>query len=120
MSKRKAFTALVLVIGVGLSLSAGAAEHNRLTNPAPGVVCDVYICADATGISHSLTTTYLGAKKGQQLAAQGAFDRTAFTFSNGIYCDIKEKICRKDRYFGADGKPSGAIDTTATQLLFAP
>ncbi|WP_049190438.1 YcgJ family protein, partial [Serratia marcescens] len=56
--------------------------------------------------------------KGKQLAAQGDFDRTAFTFANGIYCDTKEKVCRKDRYFGADGKPSGKIDRTTTQLLF--
>lgn len=120
MSKRKAFTALVLVFGAGFSLLAGAAEHNKLRSAAKGVVCDVYVCADATGISDTLTTTYLGAKKGQQLTAQGEFDRTAFTFANGVYCDTKEKVCRKDRYFGADGKPSGAIDRTTTQLLFAP
>ncbi|WP_442879969.1 hypothetical protein [Citrobacter sp. ESBL3] len=29
-------------------------------------------------------------------------------------------MCRKDRYFGVDGKPSGAIDRTTTQRLFAP
>ncbi|WP_309300358.1 YcgJ family protein [Yokenella regensburgei] len=54
------------------------------------------------------------------MAAQGAFDCTAFTFANGVYCDTKEKVCRKDRYFGADGKLSGAIDKKTTALLFAP
>ncbi|WP_449543717.1 YcgJ family protein [Enterobacter ludwigii] len=119
MSKKTAFTALVLVIGTGFSFLAGAAEHNKLRLPTKGVVCDTYICADATGISDALTTKYLGKQKGAQLAAQGAFDRTAFTFANGIYCDTKEKMCRKDRYFGADGKPSGKIDSKTTQWLFA-
>lgn len=119
MSKKTAFTALVLVIGTGFSFLVGAAEHNPLRSPAKGVVCDAYFCADATGISDPLTTKYLGAKKGQQLASQGEFDRTAFTFANGVYCDTKEKVCRKDRYFGADGKPSGKIDSKTTQWLFA-
>ncbi|PWI77183.1 hypothetical protein DEO48_25680 [Enterobacter sp. CGMCC 5087] len=120
MHMQKAFMlGLCLIIGSACSL-AEAAEHNKLTNPAAGVVCDAYVCADATGISDTLTAKYLGAKKGQQLAAQGEFDRSAFTFANGVYCDTKEKVCRKDRYFGADGKPSGAIDRTTTKLLFAP
>lgn len=119
MSKIKAFTALALVIGSGFSVLAGAAEHNPLRSPEKGVVCDAYFCADAMGVSDPLTTKYLGAKKGQQLVSQGEFDRTAFTFANGIYCDTKEKVCRKDRYFGADGKPSGKIDRKTTQWLFA-
>ncbi|MGQ8702584.1 YcgJ family protein [Serratia marcescens] len=119
MSNRTAFTALVLVIGAGIPSFAGAAEHHSLRSPAKGVVCDAYFCADATGISDTLTTKYLGQKKSQQLAAQGAFDRTVFTFTNGVYCDTREKMCRKDRYFGADGKPSGKIDRKTTQWLFA-
>lgn len=117
--RKKLLLGLCIIAGSTCSL-AKAASHNKLTNPAVGVVCDAYVCADATGISDSLTTTYLGAKKGKQLAAQGEFDRTAFTFANGVHCDTKEKVCRKDRYFGADGKPSGAIDKTTTELLFAP
>ena len=120
MSKRKIFTVLVLLIGASFSFLAGAAEYNKLRSPEKGVVCDVYICADIKGVSNVLTTKYLGVKKGQQLGMKGEFDRTAFTFANGIYCDTKEKVCRKDRYFGADGKASGAIDTATTQLLFAP
>ncbi|WP_048796433.1 YcgJ family protein [Serratia sp. 506_PEND] len=115
---KKIITMLLFIFAGGAPILAGAAEHNPLRSPAKGVVCDVYFCADATGISDVLTTQYLGAKKGKQLAAQGDFDRTAFTFANGIYCDTKEKVCRKDRYFGADGKPSGKIDRTTTQLLF--
>lgn len=116
---KKIITMLLYIIAGGVPVLACAAEHNPLRSPAKGVVCDVYFCADATGISDALTTQYLGAKKGKQLAAQGDFDRTAFTFANGIYCDTKEKVCRKDRYFGADGKPSGKIDRTTTQRLFA-
>ncbi|EOF4924407.1 YcgJ family protein [Salmonella enterica subsp. enterica serovar Montevideo] len=119
MSKKNVFTALMLVIGSGIPFLAGAAEHNKLRLPTKGVVCDAYFCADATGISDPLTTKYLGKQKGGQLAAQGKFDRTAFTFANGIYCDTKEKVCRKDRYFGADGKPSGKPDSKTTQWLFA-
>ncbi|MGK2893083.1 YcgJ family protein [Klebsiella michiganensis] len=116
--RKKFLLGLCLIVGSACSL-AKAADHSRLTNPVSGVVCDAYFCADAAGVSDALTTKYLGAKKGKLLAAQGEFDRTAFTFANGIYCDTKEKVCRKDRYFGADGKPSGKIDSKTTQWLFA-
>ncbi|WP_436882727.1 YcgJ family protein [Enterobacter asburiae] len=119
MSQKNILAALLLAIGAGIPFMAGAAEHNKLRLPAKGVVCDAYFCADAAGISDLMTTKYLGAKKGQHLAAQGEFNRTTFTFANGIYCDTKEKVCRKDRYFGADGKPSGKIDSKTTQWLFA-
>ncbi|MCT4737228.1 YcgJ family protein [Raoultella ornithinolytica] len=109
---------ILAVLSVVIPVMAGAAEHNKLSTPAPGVVCDAYLCADAQGISDGLTTRYLGEKKGQQLAAQGAFDRTTFTFANGVFCDTKSRTCRKDRYFGEDGKPSGTLDRTTTQLLF--
>jgi len=117
--RKKLLLGLCVVVGIACGL-AKAAEHSMLTNPAPGVVCDVHFCANTRGVSERLTTQYLGVKKGQQLVAQGEFDRTAFSFANGVYCDTKEKVCRKDRYFGADGKPSGAIDKPTTQLLFVP
>ncbi|WP_439070498.1 YcgJ family protein (plasmid) [Serratia nevei] len=110
-------TLLVLLLGL-VSVGVQAAGGKKLRSPASGVVCDAYFCADAEGISNGLTTEYLGAKKSEQLAAQGEFDRTAFTFANGVYCDTKEKVCRKDRSFGADGKPAGAVDATTTKQLF--
>lgn len=110
--------ALLIIIGTGFSFWADSAEHNTLRSPAKGVVCDAYFCADAAGVSDALTTKYLGAKKGQQLAAQGEFNRTAFTFANGIFCDAKEKVCRKGRYF-VDGKRAGQTDPKTTQWLFA-
>lgn len=116
---KKTITMLLFIFAGGAPILACAAEHNPLRSPAKGVVCDVYFCADATGISDALTMKYLGAKKGKQLAAQGEFDRTAFTFADGVYCDTKAHECRQDRYFGADGKPSGKIDSKTTQWLFA-
>ncbi len=108
-----------LMAGVLILASQGAhAATKALRSPAKGVVCDTYFCANAQGVSTSLTARYLGKKKSAQLDALGAFDRTAFTFANGVYCDTKEKVCRKDRYFGADGKPSGAIDAVTTRQLF--
>lgn len=117
--RKEIFIALVLAVGSGVSFLAGAAEHNILYLPEKGVICDVYVCANETGISDSLTTKYLGAEKGQKLAAKGEFNRTTFTFANGIYCDTREKLCRKDRYSGADGKHAGKIDSKMTQWLFA-
>lgn len=116
-------TALLIASGAFASMTlvpqAGAATDNLLHSPVKGVVCDIYFCADDGGVSDALTTKYLGKKKGEQLAAQGDFDRSAFTFANGVYCNTRAHMCRKDRYFGADGKPSGKIDSKTTQWLFA-
>lgn len=96
-----------------------ASSPKLLQSPASGVVCDNFVCADAKeGISLSLTEKYLGKNKSKRLAAQGEFDHTQFTFANGIFCDVKERLCRKDRYYGVDGKRSGAVDKQATTLLF--
>ena len=35
-----------------------------------------------------------------------------------VFCDVKEKLCRDDRYFGVDGKRSGKINQTTTKMLF--
>lgn len=101
-----------------LSASVVAASHSPLVSPAPGVLCDTWFCADADGVSDVLTEEYRGKTKARHLEAQGEFDRTAFTFANGVHCDVKEKMCRKNRYYGADGKPSGAPDATTTRQLF--
>lgn len=104
---------------LGIAASAGATGSKQaLKTPAPGVVCDKYVCADSKGISASLTEKYLRKNAGKKITAQGDFDPTQFTFANGIFCDVKEKLCRKDRYYGMDGKHSGAIDQKTTDLLF--
>ncbi|WP_158523383.1 YcgJ family protein [Serratia marcescens] len=83
-----------------------------------GVVCDAYVCADAQGLSTALTARYLGKKQSRQLDALGEFDRSSFTFANGVYCDSKEKVCHKDRYYGANGRPLGDVDDVTTRQLF--
>lgn len=110
---------LAFLFGLGIpALAANAASNHNVVFPAAGVICDMYFCADSGGVSDALTTTYLGKEKAKQLAAQGKFNRSAFTFANGAYCDVKAKVCRKDRYFGDDGQPSGEIDITMTNGLF--
>ena len=112
---------------VVIALSLGALSANVMANttkssprsPTDGVVCDVYFCANDKGVSAELTTRYLGKKKGKRLTAQANFDHSAFTFSNGVFCDSTERLCRKDRYFGVDGKRSGKVDEHYTELLYA-
>ncbi len=85
-------------------------------SPAPGVLCDRYICANDKGISRELTAQYVSKKAAAKL--QGEFDLTEFTFANGVFCDVKERLCRENRYYGADGKHSGAASKKYTALLF--
>ncbi|QDJ33112.1 hypothetical protein CBR68_12715 [Bordetella hinzii] len=102
-----------------LALAATAAQAApALRTPQAGVLCDRYFCADQQGVSGELTRKYLGAEAAASLAAQGDFDRSAFTYANGVFCDTRERVCREDRYFGPDGKRSGAVDPVHTRLLF--
>ncbi|NIH07180.1 YcgJ family protein [Providencia rettgeri] len=90
-----------------------------LTTPSPGVLCDSYLCASGhEGVSKTLTAKFLGQKTAEELFSDPQFNPAQFTFSNGIYCDINEKVCRKDRYYGPDGKPSGQISAQYTAILF--
>ncbi|WP_251031670.1 YcgJ family protein [Paraburkholderia strydomiana] len=89
-----------------------------IQSPAPGVLCDRYMCANSAGVSRELTTRYLGRKAATRLYSQGTFDPRNFTFSNGVYCDVKERLCRENRFYGADGKHSGVVSTKYTLLLF--
>ncbi|ELM3722606.1 hypothetical protein RYR28_001345 [Edwardsiella piscicida] len=107
--------ALLLVLP---AMAAYAAPPEALRSPRPGVLCDRYLCADSQGISRALTTQYLGRAATQRLFAQGDFDLTQFTFANGIFCDTHERLCRADRYYGPDGKHSGAVSAKYTALLF--
>ncbi|HGM5323934.1 TPA: YcgJ family protein [Serratia marcescens] len=116
MNKLQVILALSLAF---VTAYAGATDaKNQLQSPSLGVVCDKYFCADTSGVSVSLTEKYLGKKRSLQLTSQGEFDHSEFTFANGIFCDVKEKVCRKDRYYGVDGKRGGAIDQKTTSLLF--
>jgi hypothetical protein len=112
-----------LAIGIFLGLfSVGALAATPETatpwSPGKGVLCDKYICADASGVSIPLTEKYVGKTRADKLKAMGEFDTTAFTFATGLSCDVKEKLCRQDRYYGADGKRSGKINKYYTKVLF--
>ncbi len=110
---------VIVAVVLGLaSLGGHASSSKKLQTPVQGVVCDVYFCADASGVSTTLTEKYLGKKQGDKLMAQGEFDRTVFTFANGVNCDTHARVCRKDRYRGGDGQPTGAVDPLTTLQLF--
>ena len=95
--------------GVGMMFSSMASGNDAggLQSPACGVVCDPYICVK-----------YLGEKAAENLQSLQGYDPSEFTFANGVFCDVKEKLCRDDRYFGVDGKRSGKINQTTTKMLF--
>lgn len=111
----KAAIALALLCS---GIIAAQAKPSLLVSPAPGVLCDPYVCADAAGLSPPLTEKYLGKKAADQVFQQGPFDLTQFTFANGIFCDVQERLCRANRYYGADGKHDGAVSKKYTKLLF--
>ncbi|WP_079212768.1 YcgJ family protein [Brucella pituitosa] len=78
---------------LGLSAVGVAAKKDTLTSPAEGVLCGRYFCADRNGISDRLTAQYIGDDAAYRLLAQADFDRTSFTFANGLFCNLKEQRC---------------------------
>lgn len=77
--------ALFLVPGLFMaSAVAKQPESAAVYSPGRGVLCDQYFCADSTGISFVLTKHYAGSVQ-LKTEIYGDFDRTAFTFSNGIF-----------------------------------
>ncbi|WP_080346707.1 YcgJ family protein [Enterobacter cloacae] len=68
---------------------------------------------------NELTEAYLGKKAAaNEVFTSSDVDLTEFTFANGILCDVKERLCREDRYYGANGQRSGAVSKKYTKLLF--
>ncbi|MFC7067896.1 YcgJ family protein [Brucella rhizosphaerae] len=115
--KRLILTSLLpslLLIG---AIYPASAAQNGLRSPTQGVLCDRYVCANDKGVSRALTERYLGKKVADKMFSQGDFDKTEFTFASGIFCDVKERLCRADRYY-ENGKRSGAISKKYTKLLF--
>ncbi|WP_273793927.1 YcgJ family protein [Brucella anthropi] len=96
--RQTASTILLAFATVTAALPASAATDNSVRFPDKGVLCDATFCADRQGISNGLTAQYLGQEAASKLAAQGDFDRTRFTLSNGIFCDTHEQRCYRDRY----------------------
>jgi Fels-1 Prophage Protein-like len=112
---------LLACLAASLFSAAICAHTHTATSawsPAKGVLCDRFMCASDTGISRSLTEKYLGVRTATRLFSKGPFSLTEFTFANGIFCDVKERLCRMNRYYGADGKHSGAVSKRYTALLF--
>lgn len=96
-----------------------AISSKLLISPEPNVLCDRYICVDSiVGVSVSLTEKYLGKKQANRLLSQGSFDKTAFTFDNGIFCDIKDRKCYVNRYFNGKGQRS-KVCQQYTEKLFS-
>ena len=107
----------LLILSAASALPAYAVSREAVHSPKQGVICDQYACADDKGLSRKFTEKYIGKKAATKLFSQGEFDTTEFTLSNGIFCDTKERLCRKDRYFGAGGKRS-AVSDKYTKMLF--
>lgn len=108
---------LALLLAVS-AIPVHAGQRATLRSPEPGVLCDRHLCVNDEGVSRGLTEKYLGRKAATNLFSQGDFDLTEFTFANGIFCDVKERLCREDRYYGANGKRSGTVSKKYTELLF--
>lgn len=107
--------ALVMLLGAS-PIPARAGKPATLRSPEPGVLCDRYMCANDKGVSRDLTEKYLGKQAANRIFSQGEFDPTEFTFANGIFCDVKERLCRTDRYY-QNGRRS-AVSSQYTRLLF--
>ncbi|WP_433885321.1 YcgJ family protein [Pseudomonas vranovensis] len=118
MNKSPLLFSLALLLAVGV-MPAQAKQRAALKTPVSGVLCDRYVCANDKGISRELTEKYLGKKAATtDIFTSSDVDLTEFTFVNGIFCDVKERLCREDRYYGADGKRSGAVSKKYTKALF--
>ncbi|MEN5181718.1 YcgJ family protein [Comamonas testosteroni] len=106
--------AALLLVSVTPTL---AKKRPTVLSPTPGVLCDRYVCADDKGISRELTRTHLGKKAAaNELFTSSHVDLTEFTLANGIFCDVKERLCRVDRYY-ENGQRS-AVSEKYTKLLF--
>jgi len=118
MTKSNLSFSLALLLTVGV-MPAHAKDQATIQSPASGVLCDRYVCANDKGISHELTEQYLGKKAAAaEVFTSSNVDLTEFTFANGIFCDVKERLCREDRYYGANGQRSGAVSKKYTTALF--
>ncbi|KNY38053.1 YcgJ family protein, partial [Acinetobacter baumannii] len=84
-----------------------------------GALCISNLCAtkpDKKGVSKSLTNQYLGAKKAKQAFSQGDFDTSAFTFSNGVFCDTTTKLCHVNKFF--ENGHRSRVDKKMTDKIF--
>ena len=98
--KMKINTVAVTALFIGATSLLSA---SNVYSPDKGVICDkkAGFCVDSYGISLGFTKEYLGTKaekKWLKILNDDNFDSTAFTFSNGLSCDTKQKICKKSKW----------------------
>ncbi len=82
-----------------------------------GVVCDPYICVSSDGISQFNKEISRRKKAAENLQSLQGYDPSEFTFSNGVFCDVKENYVVMIVIL-VDGKRSGKINQTTTKMLF--
>lgn len=93
---------IITTVLLGLSPCVMAVD---ISSPSSGVVCDKKsgFCVDYQGISMGFTELYLGKVAMDKLQESLGDDvdviLSEYTFSNGVYCDSKERQCYKDRYY---------------------
>ncbi|MGO1003934.1 YcgJ family protein [Lysobacter sp. CA196] len=114
MKKLKCSISLLIVL---IATSAQAERKNAVRTPEPGVLCDRYVCANKKGLSHALTEKHNGMRTAMNAFADKDMDMYEFTLANGIFCDVRERLCRKDRYYGPEGQRS-AVSVEYTEFLF--
>ncbi|WP_425292085.1 YcgJ family protein [Brucella anthropi] len=95
-----------------------AAQSDSVYSPANGILCDKFFCADASGISNGLTMQYLGNAAAEKLASQSGLDRTKFTLSNGVFCDVEQRKCYKDQYRGPNAGTQRSVSAKFSRELF--
>ncbi len=93
--------------------SDGKASSEGFSSPAKGVLCDGFMCADASGVSRRLTVRYLGNHRAQQIPAPD-LEEDDFTFADGSYCDTQRRLCYQSRY----NQSEDGIDAEYTEVLF--
>lgn len=108
--------AISLLIAL-IAVPAQAERKSAVRLAEPGVLCDRYVCANKKGLSRVLTEKHNGMRTAMNAFADKDMDTSEFTFANGIFCDAKEKSCRRDRYYGPNGQRS-AVSVEYTELLF--
>ncbi len=103
--------------GVGMMFSSITYGHDARDSISGVRRClQPYICVNSSGISRVNENVWQ--KAAENLQSLQGYDPSEFTFANGVFCDVKEKLCRDDRYFGVDGKRSGKINQITTKMLF--
>lgn len=114
MFKKKLLTSMVIFATVNPMVYAATLDK-VVYSPGKGVICDkkVAICADAYGLSVGLTESFLGRKAGIDATKKlsNVSDKSVFTLSNGLHCNVNKNACYIDKY-------SNKIDRLSTSALF--